>query len=301
MKKSFKWILSSISLSALSFPLIATSCPKKTDEQDALNTFANNYASNVVLVNKDIDQNKAMDKGAYNMPGLETGYEIIDWNVEKVGEEKVKVTFKIKNKSGKTSKPITKEFSVKKSSTSPGGEGGQQGGGQEQPGGGQEQPGGSQGGGEQPGGGQVTPEEKKIEIIDEGEQTVSLQGNWKLDTFTFDLKNGKVENIKENWQDEIDSKRKTVFYSYKEKKIHGKTNKGQKPWDGEVLMRISNFPFDICAHDKPLQEKPKNGNYNTSTFLKVETKDNHYLIKFRLYDFKNHKISKNIYAIRIAK
>ncbi|MDD7912688.1 variable surface lipoprotein [Metamycoplasma hyosynoviae] len=292
MKKSFKWILSSMSLSAFSLPLIATSCPKKVNEQDTLNTFANNYASNVVLVNKDIDQNKAMDKGAYNMPGLETGYEITDWNVEKVGEEKVKVTFKIKNKSGKISKPITKEFSVKKSSTNP--DGGQQGGGQEQPGGGQEQP----------GGGQVTPEEKKIEIIDEGEQTVSLQEGWNLENLSVDLTKVIVTITKEDWPKEIkiDKKKntKTVFYSFQEKKIHGKANKGKMPWEGPELMTVS-VPYDLCNDNNPLYKDKKTDKYKISSYLNVIENNDHYLIKFRFYDFKAKKISKHIYAIKIAK
>ncbi|MDD7897238.1 variable surface lipoprotein [Metamycoplasma hyosynoviae] len=283
MKKSFKWILSSMSLSAFSLPLIATSCPKKVNEQDTLNTFANNYASNVALVNQNIEQNKAMDKSAYNMPGLETGYEIIDWKTETVGDDKVKVSFKIKNSAGKTSNLITKEFPVKKNSTNPGG-GSQQGGGNGQ--------------GEQ-------PENKKIEIIDEGEQDVQLKAGWQLENLSVDLTKIIITIDKADWPKEINVNKKkntkTVFYSFKEHKIHGKTKKGQKPWDGAVLMSVSS-PFDLCAEDKPLQDKQnKQGGYNTSAYLNVIENNDHYLIKFRFYDFKAKKISKHIYAIKIAK
>lgn len=147
----------------------------------------------------------------------------------------------------------------------------------------------------------------KVLLEKEGESDATMEAGWTLDSsLTIDnlSKEPKIED--QQWFTKFSNKNnvKSFFMNtYKgETTLYGKSP-DNKPWNGPKLMDFTGvIPSNLSYtnHLKPLYKNNK-GKVNSSGFLQFSEENGKYVIRFRLFDFKNKKVSKMVYKLVFEK
>ena len=147
----------------------------------------------------------------------------------------------------------------------------------------------------------------KVLLEKEGESDVTMEAGWTLDSsLTIDKINKEPKIEDQQWFTKFSDKNnvKSFFMNtYQgESTLYGKSP-SSKPWEGPKLMDFTGvIPSNLSYtnHLKPVYKK-KNGKVGSSGFLEFKEENGKYVIRFRLFDFKNKKVSKMVYKLVFEK
>ena len=147
----------------------------------------------------------------------------------------------------------------------------------------------------------------KVLLEKEGESDAKMEAGWTLDSsLTIDKLNKEPKIEYQQWFTEFSDKNnvKSFFMNtYQgESTLYGKSP-SSKPWEGPKLMDFTGvIPSNLSYtnHLKPVYKK-KNGKVGSSGFLEFKEENGKYVIRFRLFDFKNKKVSKMVYKLVFEK
>ena len=147
----------------------------------------------------------------------------------------------------------------------------------------------------------------KVLLEKEGESDAKMEAGWTLDSsLTIDKLNKEPKIEDQQWFTKFSDKNniKSFFMNtYQgESTLYGKSP-SNIPWEGPKLMDFTGvIPSNLSYtnHLQPLYKK-KNGKVNSSGFLEFKEENGKYVIRFRLFDFKNKKVSKMVYKLVFEK
>lgn len=147
----------------------------------------------------------------------------------------------------------------------------------------------------------------KVLLEKEGESDAKMEAGWTLDSsLTIDKLNKEPKIEDQQWFTKFSDKNnvKSFFMNTYNgvSTLYGKSP-SNKPWDGPKLMDFTGvIPSNLSYtnHLEPLYKK-KNGKVNSSGFLEFKEENGKYVIRFRLFDFKNKKVSKMVYKLVFEK
>lgn len=147
----------------------------------------------------------------------------------------------------------------------------------------------------------------KVLLEKEGESNATMEAGWTLDSsLTIDKLNKEPKIEDPQWFTKFSDKNNVQSFfmnTYKgESTLYGKSS-SNTPWEGPKLMDFTGvIPSNLSYtnHLKPLY-KNKKGKVNSSGFLEFKEENSKYVIRFRLFDFKNKKVSKMVYKLVFEK
>ena len=148
----------------------------------------------------------------------------------------------------------------------------------------------------------------KVLLEKEGESDAKMEAGWTLDSsLTIDNLNKEPKIEDQQWFTKFSDKKNNVksFFmnTYQgELTLYGKSP-SNIPWEGPKLMDFTGvIPSNLSYtnHLEPLYKK-KNGKVNSSGFLEFKEENGKYVIRFRLFDLKNKKVSKMVYKLVFEK
>ncbi|QSB07244.1 variable surface lipoprotein [Mycoplasma tauri] len=145
-----------------------------------------------------------------------------------------------------------------------------------------------------------------IKAVLVGPQDVAMQDGFSLDeSLTLDVDNAIVTILDENWVNNLATDKKNskkfIQYSYSSKSFHGKWERSQKWYQGTKLFQIKGID-DInqaISADDVFYTNNKTNKTITSSRMYANIEGNKYTFKFRLYNHKEKKISKNVYSFTV--
>ncbi|WP_405311496.1 variable surface lipoprotein [Metamycoplasma faucium] len=149
----------------------------------------------------------------------------------------------------------------------------------------------------------------KVLLEKDGESDAKMEAGWTLDSsLTIDKLNKEPKIEDQQWFTKFSDKNnvKSFFMNtYQgQSTLYGKSP-SNKPWEGPKLMDFtgvipSNLSYtSYTNHLEPLYKK---GNkVKSSGFLEFKEENGKYVIRFRLFDFKNKKVSKMVYKLVFEK
>lgn len=149
----------------------------------------------------------------------------------------------------------------------------------------------------------------KVLLEKEGESDAKMEAGWTLDSsLTIDKLNKEPQIKDPQWFTKFSEKKgvKSFFMdSFKDKPtlLRGKSP-SNKPFEGPELMDFSGvIPSNLSYtnHLNPLYKNKNNGKIKSSGFLEFKEENGKYVIRFRLFDFKNKKVSKMVYKLVFEK
>lgn len=146
----------------------------------------------------------------------------------------------------------------------------------------------------------------KVLLEKEGESDAKMEAGWTLDSsLTIDKLNKEPKIEDQQWFTKFSDKNnvKSFFMNtYKGKStLYGKSS-SNRPWDGPKLMDFTGVIPSNLSYTNHLEPLYKKGNkVKSSGFLEFKEENGKYVIRFRLFDFKNKKVSKMVYKLVFEK
>lgn len=143
-------------------------------------------------------------------------------------------------------------------------------------------------------------------VLVETNESAALQGDFKYGDLSIDVTNATVTFDKEDFFSELKDTKKTdtysAFFSYSTGKFQGKAPKGKKVYQGTPLFSIAGVDNTTQAvnADKPIF-KDKNNKISASSWIDGKVDGDKITFKFRLFNFKQKTVSKNVYSITLNK
>lgn len=146
----------------------------------------------------------------------------------------------------------------------------------------------------------------KVLLEKEGESDAKMEAGWTLDSsLTIDKLNKEPKIEYQQWFTEFSDKNNVKSFFMNtfngESTLYGKSS--GKPWEGRKLMDFTGVipsHLSYTNHLAPIYKK-KNGKVGSSGFLEFKEENGKYVIRFRLFDFKNKKVSKMVYKLVFEK
>lgn len=146
----------------------------------------------------------------------------------------------------------------------------------------------------------------KVLLEKEGESDPKMEAGWTLDSsLTIDKLNKEPKIEYQQWFTEFSDKNNVKSFFMNtfngESTLYGKSS--GKPWEGRKLMDFTGVipsHLSYTNHLAPIYKK-KNGKVGSSGFLEFKEENGKYVIRFRLFDFKNKKVSKMVYKLVFEK
>ena len=140
----------------------------------------------------------------------------------------------------------------------------------------------------------------------EGESDAKMEAGWTLDSsLTIDKLNKEPKIEYQQWFTEFSDKNNVKSFFMNtfngESTLYGKSS--GKPWEGRKLMDFTGVipsHLSYTNHLAPIYKK-KNGKVGSSGFLEFKEENGKYVLRFRLFDFKNKKVSKMVYKLVFEK
>ena len=147
----------------------------------------------------------------------------------------------------------------------------------------------------------------KVLLEKEGESDVTMEAGWTLDSsLTIDKLNKEPKIEDQQWFTKFSDRKNNVksFFmnTYQgESTLYGKSP-SNKPWEGPKLMDFTGVIPSNLSYTNHLEPLYKKGNkVKSSGFLEFKEENGKYVIRFRLFDFKNKKVSKMVYKLVFEK
>ena len=146
----------------------------------------------------------------------------------------------------------------------------------------------------------------KVLLEKEGESDVTMEAGWTLDSsLTIDKLNKEPKIEDQQWFTKFSDKNNVKSFFMNtfngESTLYGKSS--GKPWEGRKLMDFTGVipsHLSYTNHLAPIYKK-KNGKVGSSGFLEFKEENGKYVLRFRLFDFKNKKVSKMVYKLVFEK
>ena len=146
----------------------------------------------------------------------------------------------------------------------------------------------------------------KVLLEKEGESDAKMEAGWTLDSsLTIDKLNKEPKIEYQQWFTEFSDKNNVKSFFMNtfngESTLYGKSS--GKPWEGRKLMDFTGVipsHLSYTNHLAPIYKK-KNGKVGSSGFLEFKEENGKYVLRFRLFDFKNKKVSKMVYKLVFEK
>lgn len=146
----------------------------------------------------------------------------------------------------------------------------------------------------------------KVLLEKEGESDAKMEAGWTLDSsLTIDKLNKEPKIEYQQWFTEFSDKNNVKSFFMNtfngESTLYGKSS--GKPWEGRKLMDFTGVipsHLSYTNHLAPIYKK-KNGKVGSSGFLEFKEENGKYVIRFRLFNFKNKKVSKMVYKLVFEK
>lgn len=147
----------------------------------------------------------------------------------------------------------------------------------------------------------------KVLLEKEGESDAKMEAGWTLDSsLTIDKLNKEPKIEDQQWFTKFSDRKNNVksFFmnTYQgESTLYGKSP-SNKPWEGPKLMDFTGVIPSNLSYTNHLEPLYKKGNkVKSSGFLEFKEENGKYVIRFRLFDFKNKKVSKMVYKLVFEK
>lgn len=143
---------------------------------------------------------------------------------------------------------------------------------------------------------------------EEGEsEPTKIESGWNVDAnLKIDKLNKMPTILDEKWFTKYSEKNgvKSFFMNtYKgSASLHGKSS--SKLWKGPEVMSfvgVIDSNYSYTNHLKPTYKNKNTGKISNSGFLQFDEEDGKYVIRFRLFDFKNKRVSKMVYKLVFLK
>ena len=146
----------------------------------------------------------------------------------------------------------------------------------------------------------------KVLLEKEGESDAKMEAGWTLDSsLTIDKLNKEPKIEYQQWFTEFSDKNNVKSFFMNtfngESTLYGKSS--GKPWEGRKLMDFTGVipsHLSYTNHLAPIYKK-KNGKVGSSGFLEFKEENGKYVLRFRLFNFKNKKVSKMVYKLVFEK